>query len=48
MPYWERVPADLRQEFFGEIVEDYLSLYPLDSEGMVHVAMFRLEVEAAI
>ncbi len=46
MPYWERVPADLRQEFFHEVVEGYLNRHPLDAEGIVHIAMVRLEVEA--
>jgi trans-aconitate methyltransferase len=46
MPYWERVPGDLRQEFFDQIVEEYLDRNPLDGKGIVHIPMVRLEVEA--
>lgn len=46
MPYWERVPASLQQEFIGEIAGDYLGRYPLDACDMAHVPMVRLEIEA--
>ena len=47
MPYWERVPVDFRQEFFGEVVERYLNRHPRNGQGIVHIPMVRLEVEAA-
>jgi len=46
MPYVERVPVNLRESFIENIVEDYLMAHPPDSEGVVHVLMKRLEVEA--
>jgi hypothetical protein len=46
MPYWQRVPADLQQQFLDAIIEEYLTLHPLDTEGLVHVPMARLQVEA--
>ena len=46
LPYIERVPPDLRERFIAEIVETYLQAHPLDEQGLTHVDMFRLEVEA--
>ena len=46
LPYIERVPEDLREDFIHEVVDRYIVAYPLDSEGCVHVGMVRLEVEA--
>jgi trans-aconitate 2-methyltransferase len=46
-PYIERVPLDLREAFVEAAVEEYLLRHPLDTDGKVHVAMVRLEVEAA-
>ena len=46
MPYWQRVPADLQQQFLDEIVENYLQSHPMDAEGLIHIPMVRLEVEA--
>jgi trans-aconitate 2-methyltransferase len=47
MPYWQRVPTELQQQFFDEIVEEYLKSRPMDAKGLVHLPMVRLEVEAA-
>jgi trans-aconitate 2-methyltransferase len=46
MPYWQRVPTDLQQQFFDEIVEGYVKSHPIDSEGLIHLPMVRLQVEA--
>jgi trans-aconitate 2-methyltransferase len=46
LPYTERVPEDLREDFISEVVDRYIRLHPLDDEGNVHVEMVRLEVEA--
>jgi trans-aconitate methyltransferase len=46
LPYTERLPAEMREEFVGEIVDRYVKTHPLDASGNVHVAMVRLEVEA--
>jgi trans-aconitate 2-methyltransferase len=46
LPYIERVPPGLQQDFIREIAEGYVSTHPTDSDGKVHVKMVRLEVEA--
>lgn len=46
MPWTACVPASLREEFTGEVVEAYLRLQPLDGQGWSHVRMVRLEIEA--
>ncbi len=46
LPYTQRVPKELREEFIDELVDKYVEKHPLDSEGFVHVPMMRLEVEA--
>jgi trans-aconitate 2-methyltransferase len=45
-PYTGRVPEDLRGNFIAEFIERYLEKYPLDKQGLAHVAMMRLEGEA--
>lgn len=46
LPYIQRVPENLRDEFINEIVTNYIETHPLDNEGFVHIKMMRLEVEA--
>ena len=46
LPYIEKVPKDLREDFIYEVVDRYVLAYPPDGEGFVHVGMVRLEVEA--
>ena len=46
LPYTQRVPEELRDEFIQYVVERYVQSYPPDSRGLVHVQMSRLEVEA--
>lgn len=46
LPYTQRVPEGLCDEFIYEIVDKYIENHPLDDEGFVHVQMMRLEVEA--
>ena len=46
LPYIERVPKVLREDFIQEVVDRYIRAHPLDNEGNVHVEMVRLEVEA--
>jgi trans-aconitate 2-methyltransferase len=46
LPYLERVPAERRAEFIETIVETYLVDFPPDAQGIIHVKMVRLEVEA--
>ncbi len=47
MPVLGRVPAPLRPALVEAIVEQHLVLRPRDAAGRTHVAMVRLEVEAA-
>ncbi|MGZ7168971.1 MAG: class I SAM-dependent methyltransferase [Halobacteriota archaeon] len=46
LPYVERVPEALRDEFVADIVQRYVEQNPLDAEGRAHVRMIRLEIEA--
>jgi trans-aconitate 2-methyltransferase len=46
IPYVQRVPADLREEFIAAVTERYLAKHPLDKAGQVHVRMVRLEIDA--
>lgn len=46
MPYLQRVPESSRQAFLDEILDLYLASHPPDHDGLVHLGMVRLEVEA--
>lgn len=46
MPYTDRIPEAEREQFITQAVAAYLDRYPADEQGLVHVAMSRLEVEA--
>ena len=46
LPYIERVPKDLREDFIYEVVDRYVLEHPPDGDGFVHVGMVRLEVQA--
>jgi len=46
LPYTQRVPEALRNDFIMTIVDRYTEKHPADSEGLIHVRMVRLEVEA--
>lgn len=46
LPYTQRVPESLREEFIGECVAHHLERIPPDGDGIVHTQMKRLEVEA--
>jgi trans-aconitate 2-methyltransferase len=47
LPYTERVPGSLREEFIREIVAAHARIRPPDADGSIHFTMVRLEVEAA-
>jgi hypothetical protein len=38
--------SQLQQPFLDQTAEEYLKNHPMDYEGMVHLSMVRLEVEA--
>ena len=46
LPYTQRVPEDLREEFTAGVVARYLIKHPPDKESRVHVKMVRLEIDA--
>lgn len=47
MPYTERLPNELREQFLAAAADRYLAAYPLTPQGEAVVRMVRLEVEAA-
>jgi trans-aconitate 2-methyltransferase len=46
IPYAQRVPENLREEFIAAVTERYVAKHPPDAEGKVHVKMVRLEIDA--
>jgi trans-aconitate methyltransferase len=46
LPYTQRVPEDLREEFVAVVTDRYLAKHPPDAEGRVHVRMMRLKIDA--
>jgi len=46
LPYTERLPTRLQDDFVREVAGGYLKDHPLDDQGQAHVQMMRLEVEA--
>ncbi len=45
-PYLQAVPEQMRDELVTAIVHRYLQEHPIGEDGMTHVDMMRLEVEA--
>jgi trans-aconitate methyltransferase len=46
LPYTQRVPEDLREEFIAAVTDRYVAKHPSDADGRVHVRMMRLEIDA--
>jgi len=46
IPYVQRVPENLREEFIAAVTQRYLAKHPPDADGKVHVKMVRLEIDA--
>jgi trans-aconitate methyltransferase len=46
IPYVQRVPENLREEFIATVTQCYVARHPLDADGKVHVRMVRLEIDA--
>ncbi len=46
LPYTLRVSDELRHQFIRQLASIYIDRIPPDSQGCIHVAMVRLEVEA--
>jgi trans-aconitate 2-methyltransferase len=47
IPYVQRVPENLREEFIAAVTERYVTMHPPDTEDKIHVRMVRLEIDAA-
>jgi len=47
IPYVQRVPENVREEFIAAVTRRYVAKHPPDAEGKVHVRMVRLEIDAA-
>ena len=45
-PFIHRVPESKQQEFIRQAADLYLTNHPMDMEGLVHIDVVRLEVEA--
>ena len=46
LPFAQRVPENVREEFIAAVTQRYLAKHPPDAEGKIHVRMVRLEIEA--
>jgi trans-aconitate 2-methyltransferase len=46
IPYVQRVPENIREEFIAAVTGRYTARHPEDASGKVHVKMVRLEIEA--
>lgn len=46
LPFTERVPIERQNDFIKQIVNRYIEKHPADAQGIVHLGMVRLEVEA--
>jgi trans-aconitate methyltransferase len=46
MPYTQRVPADQREQFIGEVVARFEAAHPAQSSGKLPVRIVRLELSA--
>ena len=46
IPFAQRVPENLREEFIANVTRRYIAKHPPDAEGRIHVRMVRLEIDA--
>jgi trans-aconitate 2-methyltransferase len=46
LPFTTRIPEEKREQFIAETADHFISQYPMDNEGKVHIGMVRLEAEA--
>jgi trans-aconitate 2-methyltransferase len=46
IPYAQRVPESMREEFIAAVTKRYVAKHPPDAENKVHVRMVRLEIDA--
>ena len=48
IPYVQRVPENLREEFIEAVTQRYVAKHPPDANGKIHVRMVRLEIDAVL
>ncbi len=46
LPFTQRVPENLRDEFIAAVTQRYLAKHPADANNQIHVRMVRLEIDA--
>lgn len=46
LPYTEKLPEELKKPFVDELASRYTRIHPISADGLVHMGMIRLEVEA--
>ena len=46
LPYTQRIPEELRENFIKEVIKNYIEKHPPDGKGFIHVKMIRLDIEA--
>lgn len=46
LPWLARLPEQEHPEFIRAFIDEYLSRYPTEADGTIHIGMMRLEVEA--
>jgi trans-aconitate 2-methyltransferase len=46
LPFVQRVPENLREDFMAAVTRRYVAKHPPDARGNVHVRMVRLEIDA--
>src|SRR5277367_98039 len=46
IPYVQRVPEKVREEFIAAVTQRYVAKHPPDADGKIHVKMVRLEIDA--
>jgi trans-aconitate methyltransferase len=46
IPFVQRVPENVREEFIAAVTQRYVAKHPPDAEGKIHVRMVRLEIAA--
>lgn len=46
LPYVQRVPQNMREEFIAAVTRRYVAKHPPDAQNKVHVRMVRLEIDA--
>jgi trans-aconitate 2-methyltransferase len=46
LPWMARLPKGEQPGFIRELIDEYLAMYPADTDGTIHISMVRLESEA--